>query len=384
MIPSVLIAWKEGLAWIPIMDVAALAAISFILLKTSYTIQVKMAAAVSLLTVLSVFLIGALGSFGIGSVYLLSLSVLIALLFSRRVAYLAIALHFLIFAFFSLAIGFKFVDWPIVYRYPVQVWIAYSLNFLFVDVIVVLEIRHILVGLEATISKEALLLRALQKENEEKTERNIRLADSEGHYKSLFFNNPSPMWIFDGLSLKFLQVNHATVLHYGFSSEEFGQMTIDQIRAEPVGLIASGLAATLSTDTIFNNVALHSKKNGQQFYVKVKCSTIPFEGKRALLVIAQDITSQIAHTQAIEKQNDKLKAIAYMQSHTIRAPLARIKGLWDLIALDMHAIPDPELSAYMQASIMELDQVIRGIVKDTGTVDMDKSDRDATDEMEHR
>lgn len=40
------------------------------------------------------------------------------------------------------------------------------------------------------------------------------------------------MWIYDLDSLRFLAVNNATMEHYGYSAEEFLQMTIKDIRPE--------------------------------------------------------------------------------------------------------------------------------------------------------
>ena len=368
VIPSIVFLWRSGAYPISIIDLLAFFSISWVLLFTRLPIKSKMAFAVSVLTVVAVVLIACLGSFGIGSIYLLALSVVISLLFSRKIAYFSIGLNSIIFAMFSALIYWEIVDWPVVQNYEISMWVTYSLNFLFLNVMLVIVIIHLLSGLQNTIDHEENLLCALRTELEVKTSRNLYLSDSEGHYKSLFFKNPSPMWIFDGVSLRFLQVNDAAVIKYGYSAEQFTEMTIDQIRVEPLNLIAEGLAKTMSTETVFVSVALHRKKNGEQFYAKAKCSTIPFQGKQALLVIAHDISTQIAHSSAIEAQNVKLRKIAYMQSHTVRAPLAKIKGLWSLLASDKEMISDPDLFNHMQTSIEELDTVIRGITKDSEVV----------------
>ena len=43
-------------------------------------------------------------------------------------------------------------------------------------------------------------------------------------YEILFESNPFPMWIYDLETLKFLAVNDAALLKYGYSKEEFGEM----------------------------------------------------------------------------------------------------------------------------------------------------------------
>ena len=48
--------------------------------------------------------------------------------------------------------------------------------------------------------------------------------------KNLFDISPQPSWIYDIKTLEFLDVNEAAVLHYGYSREEFLQMTLRDIR----------------------------------------------------------------------------------------------------------------------------------------------------------
>src|SRR6185437_14589007 len=49
-------------------------------------------------------------------------------------------------------------------------------------------------------------------------------------FRVLFEVNPMPMWIFDAVTLRFLAVNNAAIRHYGYSLEEFLQMTLRDIR----------------------------------------------------------------------------------------------------------------------------------------------------------
>ena len=53
---------------------------------------------------------------------------------------------------------------------------------------------------------------------------------SEEQYRLLFESNPLAMWVYDLETLRFLAVNNATVEQYGYSREQFLDMTIEQIR----------------------------------------------------------------------------------------------------------------------------------------------------------
>ncbi|MDN3593281.1 hypothetical protein [Zunongwangia endophytica] len=56
----------------------------------------------------------------------------------------------------------------------------------------------------------------------------------------------------------------------------------------------------------------------------------------------QDITQQKEHLKQIEKRNRKLEEIAWQQSHMVRAPLAKIMGLVQLIKHDKKNVAENE------------------------------------------
>jgi two-component system sensor histidine kinase UhpB len=82
------------------------------------------------------------------------------------------------------------------------------------------------------------LLRALRYAVERKAMEEALLAatalarKSDEQYRLLFESNPNPMWVFDVKTARFLIVNSAASVCYGFSRQEFLDMTIHDI--EPV------------------------------------------------------------------------------------------------------------------------------------------------------
>jgi PAS domain S-box-containing protein len=363
IIPSVLTTYKQGAIIVTITDVTALLSISLVTLNPNIPIRFKKAYVAVTLYILAIILMITLGSFGMGSIYILALSVFLALLFPNRVAYASVAVNFLIYGALSFVIYFKLFDTPLINNYSFDYWIAYSLNFMFLNIAVVVQIRYLFNGLKTTLIQEETLLAALQCELDEKQQRNNILKESEGHYKSLFLLNPSPMWIYDVDTLQFLQVNKAAMKKYGYTEEEFLNMTIKEVRPkESLNELYEMLGNHVRKNGISENVTKHMNKSGEEFYVEVICSSIPFKGKEACLVISRDITKQIEHTQAIGKQNEKLKEIAHLQSHVVRAPLARIMGLVNLINQGQDKDTDKQLHDYLDISVQELDGVIRAIV----------------------
>ena len=66
-----------------------------------------------------------------------------------------------------------------------------------------------------------------------------------------------------------------------------------------------------------------------------------------------------------EEQNLRLREISWMQSHVVRAPLARILGLAELLITDESDQSRAELITYLKDSAIELDRIIYEIVKKT-------------------
>lgn len=79
----------------------------------------------------------------------------------------------------------------------------------------------------------------------------------------------------------------------------------------------------------------------------------------------QDITERVNYVNAVQEQNIRLKEISWIQSHQVRAPLARIMGLVKLLDTTS-ADPDvKELVKHLSGSAEELDNVISNILKKT-------------------
>jgi len=366
LLPTVIIEYQHGDLLIAFVDVMSLFLVALVTLNGKLAYLFRKCFVVVVLVLFSVVKIAALGSFGIGSIYLLALSVFMSLSFSKALAYLSVVLNLLICAGFALIIGFHFLELPIMGRYSLGSWLIYSLNFLFVDLILVMLVLYVVHGLENSIKDSDTLFIRLATELDEKIERNNLLEESETHYKSLFFLNPSPMLIYDPSNLKFLQVNGAAIMRYGYTEQEFSAMKIDSILPEHEQnqyLLAMGNENQANLG--FQNINKHLSKSGETFIAELKVSPIVFRGINARLCIIRDITAEMEHSAAIEEQHKKLKQIAYMQSHVIRAPLARVLGLVDLLKLEHDHQTHEQLLTHLENSAKELDEMIKEIVKQT-------------------
>jgi len=196
----------------------------------------------------------------------------------------------------------------------------------------------------------------------------MRLIESEKRYNDLFHLSPLPMWVFDVETAMFLDVNESAIRHYGYTMKEFLSMTIKDIRPEEDVLMVERIVTHKKNikKTRHEQMFKHRIKCGRVIYVEIQSTAITYHGRQAKVVLAHDITEQLRYTRAIEEQNEKLKEIAWIQSHMVRAPLAKITALIPLIIDEKENVEEKEkMLNYLWVSANELDQVITHITDKT-------------------
>jgi PAS domain S-box-containing protein len=221
------------------------------------------------------------------------------------------------------------------------------------------------IGIDISERKKA------EKDREAKT---LELEASEKRYSDLFHLSPQPMYLFDTDTLKFLDVNNAAISQYGYSREEFLSMTIEDIKSpEDKMRLAEEMAfAKRNAIDIYRSSFIHLTKNGKAIQVELHSNLIPFKDHSARLVLASNITERMEYLKALEVQNKKLTEIAWAQSHVVRAPLARIMALIDMIKNYPELTEEnQELLGYVFTSAVELDDVIREISRKAEAVTLE-------------
>jgi diguanylate cyclase (GGDEF)-like protein/PAS domain S-box-containing protein len=120
--------------------------------------------------------------------------------------------------------------------------------------------------------------------------------ESEQRYRTMFECNPGPMWVYDVETLRFLAVNEAAVARYGYSQEEFLQMTIRDIRppADVPRLLETVAKIDANGDRHQSiGVWTHIDRTGREFKVEINGHPMVFDGRRAKLVLVHDITDRL-------------------------------------------------------------------------------------------
>ena len=116
------------------------------------------------------------------------------------------------------------------------------------------------------------------------------LCGGEEDYRLLFEGHPSPMWVFDNETLRFLAVNEAAIRHYGYSREEFLGMVITEIRSpEEASRLLTHLSELRHWQMASAGVWKHRKKDGTIMDVQISVSRVMFRGRQAWLVLSSEI-----------------------------------------------------------------------------------------------
>lgn len=111
------------------------------------------------------------------------------------------------------------------------------------------------------------------------------------------------------------------------------------------------------------SIVRQRESGGRQVYEELSFNPIRDQHDDVIGVncFLRDITEPQEYLQRIEKQNKRLREIAWIQSHLVRAPVASILGLAQLCNLDDSA--NAEIIPMLKKSAEELDKVIMNITE---------------------
>jgi PAS domain S-box-containing protein len=141
------------------------------------------------------------------------------------------------------------------------------------------------------------------------------LRESEERFRLMFASNPLPMWVYEVESLRFLEVNDAAVVRYGYSREEFLAMRITDIRpSEEKPRLRENLAQARPA-LQSSGEWRHQTKAGQIIDMQITSHTFAFSGHKgskgamkqsAVLVVAEDITERKLVAEELQKREMQL------------------------------------------------------------------------------
>jgi PAS domain S-box-containing protein len=206
-----------------------------------------------------------------------------------------------------------------------------------------------------------------------------RMDPQEGRYRMLFENSPLPMWVVEAGTLRFLGVNEAAIRLYGYTREEFLQMTAEDVR-RPEDVEAFREFLRRESGAVIRGTFRHRKKNGELIDVEGVGNLVTWRGRAARLVLLNNITERKrtqeelerlnreledrvrSRTEQLEAANKELEAFSYSVSHDLRAPVRHIDGFVKL--LEREQPPGTDKAAHYLRTIASSSRRMAALIDD--------------------
>jgi len=146
-------------------------------------------------------------------------------------------------------------------------------------------------------------------------------ADSYGsrlRFKRLFDHHPHPMWVYDISTLRFLVVNRTAMAVYGYSEEEFLDMTIEDIRPDyEVERLREDLSTAPRASAQQSGAWTHRCKDGRLIQVEISSHPLLMAGHKARFVFAHDVTERLRIEQALHESQEMTQLVIDHIPHQI-------------------------------------------------------------------
>ncbi len=190
---------------------------------------------------------------------------------------------------------------------------------------------------------------------------------SEEKFRSLFNNDPNPIFIIDKKTLKILDNNHRAENCYGYTNEQLNGMAFTRLGDSNDIELTNRLKDLLKDESVFFPKKRHFKRGGLPFYVNVNVCDAQYRENNVLIATTTDITESVEREVQLI-QASKMTTLGLMASgmaHEINQPLNVIQVCADFL-LKMQrqgvSIKDEDLKSVVN-DIRDNVQRASGIIK---------------------
>lgn len=145
------------------------------------------------------------------------------------------------------------------------------------------------------------------------------IQEDDSSFIALFLAHPVPMWVYDLETLRFLSVNTAAIVHYGYTEAEFLGMTIEDIRPRRE---LSSLRTNLRSAPLHTiekaGVWRHLTKDGTHIDVEITSHPLSFKGRNCKFVLALDVTERLLAQSKVGRLNRIYAVLSRINSTIVR------------------------------------------------------------------
>ncbi|MFD2696595.1 response regulator [Mesonia sediminis] len=186
------------------------------------------------------------------------------------------------------------------------------------------------------------------------------------NFARLFNLSPQPMWLLEPQKLAITHANQAACELYPDKSKVFNNLSFLELFGEEDRISIQELIQMKNTSRGQHYFEQPNTLEGN-IQVELHFTRVPdMDAGEAILIQANNVTRTLDYIQTIERQNAKLRKIAWDQSHRLRAPLARIMSIVNLIQAHPESVED--LVSWLNElkySSEEMDAVLKQLVNET-------------------
>lgn len=203
----------------------------------------------------------------------------------------------------------------------------------------------------------------------EKKKAEEQLENSERRYKTLVQEGSDMICIVDEKAT-FSYASPTSTKILNITPEEFvGTNAFDNVHPDDYDMVYNEFIKILDIPQVNINPFRFKHGSGHWIWLEtVITNKLDEPTIKGIVVNSKDVTTKVLHLKAIEEQNAQLKKIAWKQSHIVRAPVARLMGLINLLTDDkgkLNVEEKEQVLNYIFTSADEIDSVIKDIVENT-------------------
>jgi PAS domain S-box-containing protein len=158
------------------------------------------------------------------------------------------------------------------------------------------------------------------------------LKKSEEIYQILFTSSPLAKWVYEFDTLKILDVNDSALRRYGYTREEFLNMTAMDLRPpeEIPRFMAARNVIQWGDGTVYPGTFTHQRKDKTKLEVEIWGARFLFKNIPSLMIVANDLTESLYY-QKLDKLESDILQIKFKVNSTLHEVLmSYLKGIEEL------------------------------------------------------
>jgi PAS domain S-box-containing protein len=180
----------------------------------------------------------------------------------------------------------------------------------------------------------------------------MELERAKERYISLFDFSPFPIWVYDTDTLRFLAINAAAIKTYGYTEEEFLQMSIgDLYPPSEIEVLNQMIREKAKTKEANKNTIRLIKKSGELLTVEIDSKPLPSWSENARIIVAQDVTEKIKAQQDLKASELRFKAL--VQDGSDLTAVLDISGIFKYVSPSITKILNVKPERLMDRNIFE-------------------------------